>query len=225
MKVLVFDTETTGLPTERIRAKLKRGVWPHIVSIAWIVYDTEEEKIVTQKSYIIKPIDWVIPEQSTAIHGIMHKYAERYGSSLSDVIDEFLRSEHDIMLAHNLDFDENVLVQAIMWDLGRTEFPGFLNRKACSMQLTRDLCKLPFSNGGHGYKSPKLSELYEHVFHKKPRSSKLHGAYYDTKILTDILRVYEPLRVRIGLQPRPIENTTNETPTGHAYIQGTTLIL
>ena len=31
MKVLVFDTETSGLPTEKNASIYKTNVWPHIV--------------------------------------------------------------------------------------------------------------------------------------------------------------------------------------------------
>ena len=211
MKVLIFDTETTGLPTQRVGAKHGPNNWPHIVSIAWMVLDSETNKILTQKSYVIKPVNWTIPEESTAIHGIIHHYAERYGADLGEVMDEFLATDYDILVAHNLAFDENVLLNALLWDLGRS-FEGFVRPKFCTMNMSRDMCRLPYPSGYPGNKPPKLSELYEHVFRKKPTKSRLHGSFYDTKILCDILKVHDPIRSRIGLGVVPGKNT-NARPT------------
>ena len=44
MKVLVFDTETTGLPTERNASITNMEAWPHIVQLSYILYDVDEKK-------------------------------------------------------------------------------------------------------------------------------------------------------------------------------------
>ena len=219
MKVLMFDTETTGLPKKRQSAWLEPNVWPHIVSIAWMVYDSKLDKVTVQKCYNIKPMHWVIPEESTAIHGILHKYAERYGAPLKDVMEEFLNTEYDILVAHNLEFDENVIINAMRWDLGEV-FEGFTKPKYCTMRIGRSMCKLPYPSGYPGIKPPKLSELYEHVFHKKPTKSRLHGSFYDTKLLCDIVKTYDPIRQAIGLSP-VCDEITNEGQT----TQSTALVL
>jgi hypothetical protein len=84
------------------------------------------------------------------------------------------------------------------------------------MALSRGMCKLPFPNGGNGYKSPKLSELYEHVFREKPIQSRLHGAAYDTQILTKIITTYEPIRSELGLGGRNVQkyNANSGIPGG-----------
>ena len=47
MKVLVFDTETTGLPTERNPSITETEKWPHVVQLSYILYDVDENKILT----------------------------------------------------------------------------------------------------------------------------------------------------------------------------------
>jgi hypothetical protein len=54
MKVLVFDTETTGLPTERNASISDLKVWPHIVQLSYILYDIDEKKIIKCQDHIIK---------------------------------------------------------------------------------------------------------------------------------------------------------------------------
>lgn len=60
---LFIDTETTGLPLKRQDADVEAGVWPNMVSIAWIL-TTQDGTIVTSFYSIIKPEDWVIPADS-----------------------------------------------------------------------------------------------------------------------------------------------------------------
>jgi len=205
MKVLIFDTETTGLPTSRAKAYQQKDAWPHIVSISWLVMESNTNEIITKKSYIVKPNGWTIPPDSIAIHGITNEIAHEKGVPLSDALYEFLGTPRDIVVAHNLEFDENVIVNAMTWDLGIQLFYGLDSPKYCSMVLSADICRLP-SKFGRGYKPPRLSELYEHVFREKPIASQLHGSMYDAKILADILVACPVLRAKIGLSVVRPEN-------------------
>lgn len=214
MRVLIFDTETTGLPKARSKAYQLKGVWPHIVSISWIVMDSDTNQILTQKSYVVKPNGWEIPTESSAIHGISTEFAEKTGAPLSVVMDEFMSTPRDMIVAHNLDFDENVVINAIVWDLGKSNFYGFEPPKYCTMIASTDMCRLP-SKFGRGYKPPKLSELYEHVFREKPILAQLHGSMYDTKILADILIASPILRSKIGLRVAlPVMDNADSKKTG-----------
>ena len=206
MKLFIFDTETTGLPRKKVSALVQAENWPHIVSISWIVMESDTNEILEKKTYIIKPNGWIIPEDSIKIHGITQDFAEKYGADLVDVMNEVLQLKFDMMIAHNLVFDDNVLTNAIKWDAGHSEFPGFSCLKGCTMNLGRSLCKLPQKNTKL-LKNPKLSELYEHVFHEKPIISQLHGSAYDTKILCDCILACPELRSALGLVPTSIPNT------------------
>ena len=206
MKVLIFDTETTGLPKTRAKAIQQKDNWPHVVSISWLVMESNTNEILTKKSYIVKPNGWTIPDESAKIHGISTEFADKNGLPLSVVMQEFINEPRDMIVAHNLDFDENVVVNAIAWDLGLQGFYGFDSPKYCTMTLSTDMCRLP-SHFGRGYKSPKLSELYEHVFREKPILAQLHGSMYDAKILADILIASPVLRAKMGLGVVRAQNT------------------
>ena len=197
MRILIFDTETTGLPKYRKSAKEQAENWPHIVSISWVLL--ENNTIVSKHSYIVKPNKWNISAESIAIHGITNENAIENGHDLEFVMNEFISEKYDLMLAHNLDFDENVIVNAIYWDLGRKNFLEFPLQKKCTMNVAKNMCRLPFKSG-LGYKSPKLSELYFHVFKAPPVSENLHNSMYDAEILVKILQGSEELRERLGIQ-------------------------
>ena len=47
MKIVVFDTETSGLPTEKNASIYQTNKWPHILQLSYIVYDTDNHTIVT----------------------------------------------------------------------------------------------------------------------------------------------------------------------------------
>jgi DNA polymerase III epsilon subunit-like protein len=199
MKLLIFDTETTGLPNSRTPAIEKPNNWPHIVSISWVIL--EDNKITKQCEYIVKPKNWTIPDDSIKIHGITNEIASERGHSLQSVISEFLGQPCDLMVAHNMDFDYNVIVNAIKWDL-EFDFNGFRVPTRCTMQLSKNQCKLP---GRFGYKVPKLKELYEFIFKRKPNESKLHGSLYDTIILAECIQHCSWLQAALGL---PVSNAT-----------------
>ena len=76
MKVLVFDTETTGLPEKRNTSILETEKWPYIVQISWVTYDTETESYEMEDHIIDCGVD--IPQESVNIHGISKKISERH---------------------------------------------------------------------------------------------------------------------------------------------------
>lgn len=197
MKLLIFDTETTGLPKNRDKAEKGPNNWPHIVSISWIVLDTETNKELKEKHYIVKPNGWAIPEESTKIHGITEDIALEKGFNLVDVMWDFVSEKCDVWVAHNLDFDMGVVVNAVLWDVG-VQFPMVPQRKICTMNLGRQLCKLPGKYPG-SYKFPKLKELYFTAFGEYPDELSLHNSLYDVKVLTEVIKHHLPLRQAMGL--------------------------
>jgi hypothetical protein len=213
MRLLIFDTETTGLPKTREPAIKGADNWPHLVSIAWVV--VEDNTVLKSEYHIIRP-QWEIPADSTKIHGITHEKAIAEGEHLSDVILKFIEEPHDIMVAHNMNFDFNVLINAIMWDLRLTVYPDF-KKRFCTMEGSRNILRIPFANG-RGYKSPKLVELYEFVMKKPASPTELHNSLYDAQLLAEIVMRSTTLRLIMGLPavPRQIHN---------AHQKGSTLFL
>lgn len=215
MKLLIFDTETTGLPKSRLPAVRQSNNWPHIVSISWVILDSETNKIEKKQNFIVKPIMWKIPEESIKVHGITNESAMHNGYELYYVIGQFLREEYDGLVAHNLEFDLNVLYNAILWDLD-LQLKPFDKRMYCTMELSRNICNLP----GKFYspKNPKLSELYEYVFKRPPNQDSLHNSMYDVYILTDIICECEPLRLKMNLPIKGVEQVTNESKKDNSGI-------
>jgi hypothetical protein len=110
---------------------------------------------------------------------------------------EFNSEQYDCLVAHNLYFDENVVINAMKWDM-KTLFDGFHKQKICTMQTSRLMCKLPTASN-KGFKFPKLKELYFHIFGRYPLESSLHSSLFDVLVLTQCIQHSNKLRLCMGL--------------------------
>ncbi len=188
MRALFFDTETTGLPKQRNKSATEDpSNWPEAVSISWIV--TEGNKILRAKSYIVKPTHWHIPPESVQIHGISQEMALQHGFELNHILGEFIRDLRtvDAVIAHNLEFDKNVITAAAI-RLKHDHALLWPPLDFCTMEASRVICRLPLlsANALFKFKSPKLSELYKHLFNQEPQKLLLHSSLGDVMILYTI---------------------------------------
>jgi len=74
MKVLVFDTETSGLPKAKLISEYTLNLWPHILQFSYVIYDTDLNDIIEINDNIVKVSkDVFIAEDSIKIHGITNE--------------------------------------------------------------------------------------------------------------------------------------------------------
>jgi len=107
---LFFDVETTGLPKYSKAPVTDLRSWPRAVQIAWARYDARDRHLVT-KSFIVKPEGFSIPREAERIHGISTAKALAHGRPLNAVLKALAAAfeEAEVVVAHNLGFDENVI--------------------------------------------------------------------------------------------------------------------
>jgi hypothetical protein len=71
MRVLVFDTETSGLPKSKIINASTIHLWPFIVQFSYIIFDNDSKNIIKIYDKIIKVKTYnVISEESIKLHGL-----------------------------------------------------------------------------------------------------------------------------------------------------------
>ena len=171
MKYLFIDTETTGLPLDDSFSIDTINNWTRLVSVAYILCD--DCKIVRENYSIIKPNGFIIPPESTKVHGITSAEAISKGRVLSEVLDEIkgVINECDYIVGHNIIFDINVL-NAEFYRYNMT-LPVSLKPYYCTMQLAKGYCGL--SNT----KYPTLEELYTIL--KGDTISNAHNAQTDAQ--------------------------------------------
>lgn len=199
MLVLVFDTETTGLPKSSIVNKNTLQLWPYIVQFSYIVYDKNANKIIKIKDWIVKvPENITIPEETTKIHGITNEMSRNQGVDISIALESFFDDFYkcDQIVAHNLNFDLNMVNVEMTRMIENKNFGNkseiqlqedmnyFNNCKKfyCTMQETIEFCNIEkLDKKGKKYiKFPRLSELYQKLFNETPNN--LHNSLNDTLV-------------------------------------------
>ena len=86
---LFFDTETTGLPKKWQAPVTDTDNWPRLVQIAWVLSSVDGKELAKHES-IIKPEGFLIPKESSAVHGITTEIAEAEGVDLETALDQFI---------------------------------------------------------------------------------------------------------------------------------------
>ena len=179
MKTLIFDTETSGLPTSYKASFADKNAWPRIVEIAWIIIE-DNSRPISSSEFLIRPDGFSISQGATAVHGITTEKALTEGNPLRYALACLAEdlSEVNLIVAHNIDFDFPV----INCEYLRMNMPSSLGAKTrfCTMRSTTELCNLP---GSYGPKWPKLEELYRFLFSRS--FSEAHRAMHDVQATTE----------------------------------------
>jgi DNA polymerase III epsilon subunit-like protein len=192
MRIIVFDTETTGVP----RSGAKLDEQPYVCQFASVSYDLDlssgeatELEVIDQ---LIKP-EILIPFEATEIHKItnsMVKDAPSFGEVADKIMESFRLA--DIAVAHNIAFDQQLLEFELL-RLGRSK--EFLPEQTFdTMKETKDMLQLRGRHGG--FKNPRLEELYRHLFNDSFDNA--HNALADVKATAKCLKelfkkgVFEP---------------------------------
>lgn len=185
MTYLFFDTETTGLPDQRMPPSHESQ--PHICQLGVIVTD-REGRVKAELNTLIRPDGWTIPPTASAIHGITQADAERYGLSIKGALSIFARllKSSERVVAHNIGFDLFMLEVEHHRTGVPMELPG---KMACTMESSVNVVKCPptermLAKGMTGYKNPNLSETYRHFFGRDFDGA--HDAMADVRACRDV---------------------------------------
>lgn len=200
MKILAFDTETTGLPDWNQPSEAPQQ--PHLVEIAALLYDGTTE--IDRFHAIIRPDGWSwdADDEAFKTHGITMERALEEGIPEAEAINHFLalHTQADMRVAHNESFDARILRIALKrygdggggWPVLTQEdrdaiADAFKAAPAyCTSNKAKPLMKLPptekmlanprFRNS---YKQPNLQEAHQH-FLGRPFDG-AHGALADAE--------------------------------------------
>jgi DNA polymerase-3 subunit epsilon len=175
MRILFFDTETTGLPKDWKAPVEQLDNWPRLVQIAWQVFNQEGD-LLEEHEYIIKPVGFIIPLEASAVHKITTEKALETGVDLLTVLNVFRSSVNGcgLLVAHNYSYDYNIMGSELL----RNGLENSLKDKdyICTKEASTDFCKIPGPYAG--FKWPKLEELYDILFGE---SFNAHDALDDIK--------------------------------------------
>ena len=157
---IVIDCETTGLPRNWKAPLSDVQKWPRLVQIAWSRMDRDLQKV-DEAAFLVRPEGFAIPAEAQRVHRISTERALLEGKPLQKALVDFGEAVRlsEVVVAHNLRFDENV-ISAEYLRLGLNP-PFETKKRICTMLGTTQLCRIP---GPYGYKWPSLSELHHSLF-------------------------------------------------------------
>jgi len=167
VRLLIFDTETTGKePLDNLSWNQNEqfsnlllslnpaawiqyiNLWPHILQLSYICYDTETKQITkTVNNYIDIPRSVKIPKDATKIHKITKiKIADAINKlTILRALQQFEADVRaaDIIVGHNVDFDRKMIIAECIRNEQHALAALMASKPfSCTMKETTELCKL-----------------------------------------------------------------------------------
>ena len=197
MRVLIFDTETTGLPKTKILSSKTLNLWPYIVQFSYIIFETDTCKIIKKSDSIVKLKPYnVISDESVKLHGITNEISLLKGQPIASILKQYFDDIQtvDLIVAHNINFDSSMIKIELLRLISQSVadeklvFNNYLNvisdasNLYCSMQESIEICNIEVKdkNGKPYLKFPKLIELYIKLFNETPIN--LHNSFNDVLV-------------------------------------------
>lgn len=180
--ILIFDTETSGLPHKT--GGLDKQ--PHLMQLAVSLYDKERRPVFELSTLVALPEGVTCDEKAINTHGITPELSRKYGVSAKQAVAllKFAAARAEVIVAHNLQFDDK-LVGFAATRAGNDVSPIFGIPTFCTMEACAPILKIPPTEAmikwGHGdkFKSPSLSETYKFFFGENLEGA--HDALIDTR--------------------------------------------
>lgn len=197
--IIVFDTETTGLPRSKIINSETLHLWPHVVQFSYVMYNVGQIKMEKVKDIVVKiPENIVMSEETINLHKITNEQTQRSPFTIKDVLNEFIEdiscNNITAIVGHNISFDMNMLKIELLRLIDNNDTKNksiykkmfyevnYTNKLYCTMKKSVDLCQIPLKrkDGTVYYKYPKLIELYKKLFDEEPNN--LHNSLNDVLV-------------------------------------------
>lgn len=186
MRILLFDTETTGLPSWG--AGHGHICQPDVIQIAMLLVESETDEEINCFSSLVRdgrPIE----DGAAAIHGVTQEKVDKYGipQRLALSVFHHMAAQADLIVCHNTDFDMGMM--KTMYIRQGVEMPN--HKIYCTMKALTPICKLPHKNPNRGrndnYKWPKLIEAYS-MFIDENGFDGAHDALVDVRATYEMLK-------------------------------------
>jgi DNA polymerase III epsilon subunit-like protein len=187
MRCLALDTETTGLPSRSPAGTVR------IMQLGFVVCDITPAgvSIVHEYDQLLRlPPGTTIDPVAERIHGISREQCEAGGVEVADAIMALTRwvtspspGTPVTIVGHSIDFDFGIIAQeARRLGLEHSLRALGVATSYCTMEKGTQVCRLPRPNALPGFKYPKLTELFSHLFPGEPVPPKTHSAIVDAHL-------------------------------------------
>jgi len=175
---LVVDTETSGLPKKWDLPYDAKNNWPHVVQIAWIIFNAKGEELKRENHYI-KNNDFKISKSAQNIHHLDSEFLKKNGKDRLHVMQRLakdLENYQPLIIAHFVELDFHMICAEFF----RTNIKSNIGQLPlfCTMKASKPYIKNP------SIKYLKLNRFYKTIFNKRPE--KLHDALSDALLTAEI---------------------------------------
>ncbi len=175
---LVIDTETSGLPKKWDAHYDTKNNWPHVLQIAWIIYNQAGEEIKRENHYL-KPGAFNISKASIKIHSLTTDFLHENGETRLEVFTKLqadLLTYEPLIVAHFVELDFCMIGA----EFHRLKLPNPLKDSSlfCTLKASAAYVKNP------AFKFLKLNIFYKTLFKKLPEN--LHNALVDAELTAEI---------------------------------------
>lgn len=189
VRVLVFDTETTGKPKHYGPPETDLNNYPYLVQYCGQLLEIDLDnldsiKVIYGIDSLVKPYrdgkQIVIEPDAIKVHGILPSRANNEGNDISHVamLHQGMCNTADFIVCHNYQFDRGVIISELL-RLGITNTAKKGCMALCTMKYSEKILQIP-SNGKSKYKFPSLKELYEYCTGRDiNQDHKTHDAHGD----------------------------------------------
>ena len=193
--IVAVDTETTGLPGRSPAGSVR------IMQLGYVVLRLDPAtgkwaRLFEYDRLLRLDPGTAVDPASQRIHGLDAARCDAEGDTLEAALAGLVGwldpgpsvSEpfSPLLVGHNLDFDLGMLAQEAR-RLGREDWLRALGTvaTACTMEMGREVCRLPRPFRASGFKNPKLAELFAHLFGGETGLGplrNLHSAIVDARV-------------------------------------------
>lgn len=174
MRVLIFDTETSGLDPQ----------WNVILQLSYQIVDSDTwNSIKIVNHFFPWPENKArVSEEAISVNGLTEEVLQ--GKQLSDrktALEEFVKDKDscDLLVAHNLEFDKKFIIASCREEGVKHASSGWLQTYDTMKRTTR-FCQIPHWYGS-GFKWPKLTELADRLYIDYSKIS-LHDSSGDVEL-------------------------------------------
>ncbi|WP_316825116.1 3'-5' exonuclease [Pedobacter miscanthi] len=168
---LVVDTETSGLPKNWSAPYTNEKNWPHILQIAWIIYDPQHREI-KRENHFISSAGVKIDKEALKIHHITSEYLQFHGEDKEKVMLQFaedIEQYKPLVIGHFIELDYH-MINVELHRIGRENIfknlVFFCTMKASSPYITNTVIS-----------HLKLDKFYTVLFNEIPEN--VHNALSD----------------------------------------------
>jgi DNA polymerase III alpha subunit (gram-positive type) len=130
--------------------------WPRIFQLSWLITD-QNGITLKEKNCLIKPDDFIIPNEMAERHGITTDVARKFGTNLNVVLLELLKDIQSAkaIVGHNINYDMKVICA----EFYRLNYNFIYNEKKIYCTMKSGMFISEMNN-----KWPKLQELHKELF-------------------------------------------------------------